>query len=82
MQQFEAELNDRAYLFAARPFPSDGYMNIYGMAFEVGAGVEVLNQPDYLIHLAHDEYSTGPFRWSVGPLLEMRVGFGVASIRL
>ena len=57
-------------------------MNIYGMAFEVGAGVEVLNQPDYLIHLAHDEYSTGPFRWSVGPLLEMRVGFGVASIRL
>ena len=57
-------------------------MNIYGMAFEVGAGVEVLNQSGDLIHLDHDEYSMGPYRWAVGPLLEMRVGFGVASIRL
>ena len=58
-------------------------MNIYGIGFEVGAGAEVLNQPEYpLIRLDWNEYSVGPYRWVVNPLVEMRVGLGVASIRL
>ncbi len=57
-------------------------MNIYGMGFEVGAGAEYRYGPDFGTEWGPGQYSWGPYRWVVGPLVEMRVGFGVASIRL
>ena len=57
--------------------------NVYGIGFEVGAGAEVLNQPAYRgISLDWNRYPPAPYRWAANPMVEMRFGFGVASIRL